>query len=199
MPLVTDKDSRGRTALHYCAEFCTTTDIAQALIKKKKNLVKEKDGFHNTPLHLAVIAGNKELCELFVANKCDLNAVDAEKHNVIHLATVYGHPALLKYLVKAGAKLNRPDSDGNFALHYAVQLCGGGDGGGKKGKDAKKGKKKKSEVAPEDVAAVSSGVAYEVTSLFTQKLQRISVILSYFVYFLAGVASSLEAGYRSQL
>ena len=99
---MTDKDGRGRNALHYCAEFNVVTDIAEALIKKKRNLTTVKDAFHITPLHLAVIAGNQPMCELFLNNKADVNAMDKDLHNVIHLATAHGHVDLLAFLAKKG-------------------------------------------------------------------------------------------------
>lgn len=170
-PSIGAKDSRGRNVMHYCAEFSSSQlDIAAAIIKKKKGLVKEKDKQHVTPLHLAVISGNKGLCELLLKNKADVNGVDCEQHNVIHMATANGHAELIQFLADSGAKLNRPDKLKNFSLHYAVQLCGGSIGGGgaadkkaSKDKGKKAGKDKKKRDSKGDVGASGSGSPLEVS------------------------------------
>ena len=159
---VSDKDNRGRNALHYCAESNSGTEIAEMLIKKKKSLAKDKDKFNVTPLHLAVISGNQAMCELLLSNKADVNAVDKALHNVIHLATAHGHVELLQFLADKGAKLNRPDNETNFALHYAVQLCGNTAAAGDKkvkdkGKKAAKDKKKKRDSEGDVTAAPANG------------------------------------------
>ena len=56
--IITDKDRTGKTALHYCADNQGVSCINQ-IISSDPSLINERDDEGYTPLHLAVIAGNK--------------------------------------------------------------------------------------------------------------------------------------------
>jgi hypothetical protein len=46
---------------------------------------RDEDGY--TPLHLAVIAGNKPLIKFLLSKNADVNSLDYERHSVVHWAT----------------------------------------------------------------------------------------------------------------
>ena len=81
-----DKDRTGKTALHYCAENQGVSCISQ-IISSDPSLINEKDDEGYTPLHLAVISGNKEIVKYLISKGADFNAVDNENHSSVHWAT----------------------------------------------------------------------------------------------------------------
>jgi hypothetical protein len=46
---------------------------------------RDEDGY--TPIHLAVIAGNKTLIKFLLSKNADVNSLDNERHSVVHWAT----------------------------------------------------------------------------------------------------------------
>src|SRR5271157_1174368 len=58
----------------------------KALLKKNPALAFEKDSSDQTPLHLAVEVGRKDIAELLLANKADVNAADSESATPLYLA-----------------------------------------------------------------------------------------------------------------
>lgn len=75
-----------KTPLHYCAENLNT-GCAEALVRAAPDIVNARDEDGYSPLHLAVIAGNKPLIQLLLSKGADVNALDHEKHSVVHWAT----------------------------------------------------------------------------------------------------------------
>ena len=51
------------------------------------NLINEKDAEGYTPLHLAIISGNKTIVEYLLQKGAECNAVDNEQHSLVHWAT----------------------------------------------------------------------------------------------------------------
>lgn len=94
----------------------------RSLIKDSPDLVfsKDEDGF--TPLHLAAANGYKEIAELLLANKADVNAKDNGESTPLHQAVAAGgeHADLLELLVAHKADVNAADANGLTPLHYAA-------------------------------------------------------------------------------
>lgn len=99
-------------------------DLAKvrSLIKDSPDLVfsKDEDGF--TPLHLAAANGYKEMAELLLANKADVNARDNSQSTPLHQAVAAGgeHTDLLGLLITYKADVNAADTNGLTPLHYAT-------------------------------------------------------------------------------
>ena len=99
-------------------------DLAKVrgLIKDSPDLVfsKDEDGF--TPLHLADANGYKEMAELLLANKADVNARDNSQSTPLHQAVAAGgeHTDLLGLLITYKADVNAADTNGLTPLHYAT-------------------------------------------------------------------------------
>ncbi|MGB2837507.1 MAG: ankyrin repeat domain-containing protein [Candidatus Sulfotelmatobacter sp.] len=99
-------------------------DLAKvrSLIKDSPDLVfsKDEDGF--TPLHLAAASGYKEMAELLLANKADVNARDNSQSTPLHQAVAAGgeHTDLLELLIIYKADVNAADTNGLTPLHYAT-------------------------------------------------------------------------------
>lgn len=57
------------------------------LLKSDPAVVNMTDEEGYTPLHLAVIAGNKVIIRHLLSRGADVNIVDSELHSVVHWAT----------------------------------------------------------------------------------------------------------------
>lgn len=120
---VKESDRTGKTALHYCAEN-TTVDAAQLLLKANPALINQPDEEGYTPLHLAVIAGNRTMLRYLLDHGAEVNLLDNERHSVVHWATVCGELEALDVILEAGAEASVEDIHGAYPIHYAAQMCG---------------------------------------------------------------------------
>ena len=120
---VKDCDRTGKTALHYCAEN-TSPDVAQLLLKSDAGLVNQPDEEGYTPLHLAVIAGNRIMLRYLLDHGAEVNLLDNERHSVVHWATVCGELEALDVVLDSGAEASVEDIHGAYPVHYAAQMCG---------------------------------------------------------------------------
>ncbi|MGO8926242.1 MAG: ankyrin repeat domain-containing protein, partial [Limisphaerales bacterium] len=55
-----------------------------------------------TPLHLAARLGHKDVAELLLASKADVNAKDNGGQTPLHLAVVFGHKDVAELLRQHG-------------------------------------------------------------------------------------------------
>jgi len=72
-------------------------------------------------IHLAIMKENKEIFDLLLAKKCDVNLADEINGNTpLFLATTLEQVATIKALVAAGADVNLADWDEKTPLHFAA-------------------------------------------------------------------------------
>jgi ankyrin repeat protein len=94
----------------------------KSLIKDSPDLVfsKDEDGF--TPLHLAAANGYKDIAELLLASKADIEAKDKSRSTPLHQAVASGaeHSDLVEVLIAHKADVNAADTNGLTPLHYAT-------------------------------------------------------------------------------
>jgi ankyrin repeat protein len=93
--------------ISYNAQYGNLSEV-RALLKNNPNLVFSK-GFLNldkTPLHWAAQEGNKEMTELLLANRADVNARDFNDWTPLHWAAQKGHKDEAELLL-----LNKADVD----------------------------------------------------------------------------------------
>ncbi|CAL1285440.1 unnamed protein product, partial [Larinioides sclopetarius] len=117
------RDRTGKNALHYCAEN-VDLECAGRILAAAPSLLNAADEEGYTPLHLAVISGNKSMVKYLLAKGADSRAEDSEKHSCVHWATVSGDWECLDLLINAGADPSTPDIHGAYPVHYAAQMCG---------------------------------------------------------------------------
>ena len=113
------------TSLHIISEKESITCVDKILALQPE-LLNKKDDEGYTPLHLAVIAGNKPVIKYLISRGADVNAVDNERHSALHWAIVCGELDALDMLHEAGAHPGIPDNHGALPIHYAVQMCSPG-------------------------------------------------------------------------
>ncbi|CAB4065734.1 unnamed protein product [Lepeophtheirus salmonis] len=121
--ILNEKDSSGKNALHYCSGNQNINSIDQ-ILSADPSLISQKDDEGYTPLHLAVISGNKAIVKYLLSKGADVDAVDDELHSSVHWATVCGEVDCLEILIQEGAKTATPDIYGAYPVHYSAQICG---------------------------------------------------------------------------
>jgi ankyrin repeat protein len=95
---------------------------ARVLLKNNPNLALFKtDSDMTTPLHLAASKGHKDLVELLLANKADVNARNVDGHAAVHLAMYCNKWDVVELLIdnRADVSLRNP-KEGVTPLHLAA-------------------------------------------------------------------------------
>jgi ankyrin repeat protein len=129
--------------IHEAAEAGDVAQI-QALLKANPRLISSRNRAGLTPLHLAAYAGQKEVVELLLADKADVNiralpplsslpkqiaaggevalrlSVPILQLTPLHYAAMEGHAEVVQLLLANQADVNARDSTGSTALHYAA-------------------------------------------------------------------------------
>ncbi len=93
----------------------------KALVKKSPELVFSRDDMGSTPLHYAAQYGHKDVAELLLANKADVNAKDNYGQTPLHYAAQYGHKDVAELLLANKADVNAKAKKGVTPLHLAAQ------------------------------------------------------------------------------
>ena len=105
------------SSLAFCDEIhdvAKAGDLAKvkALLKENPNLVLSKeDKEGRTPLHLAALEGRKDVVELLLASKADVNAKDNKGDTPSHDAASAGHQDVAELLLASKAE---PNAKGNL-------------------------------------------------------------------------------------
>ena len=89
----------------------------KAMLKDYPDLVFSQDSDGQTPLHLAAWNDQRELAELLLVTKADVNAKDKFGQTPLHLAADMGHKDVAELLLASQAEVNATDNDGRTPLH----------------------------------------------------------------------------------
>ena len=81
--------------------------------------VDAKDTNGWTPLHIAVLNGQKETTEILIAEGADVNAGD--KITPLHYAAQYGEMEIVELLISKGADVNAKNYERKTPLDRAIQ------------------------------------------------------------------------------
>jgi ankyrin repeat protein len=82
--------------------------------------VNAKNNIGETPLHLAVSDGKKDVAELLLANKAEVDAKDNNGWTPLHWAAIYDHKDVAELLLANKAEVNAKDNNGWTPLHWAA-------------------------------------------------------------------------------
>jgi len=125
------QDRRGKTALHLAAKVKDekkAASIASLLLNpygehkqvrdtsSAKILLNATDLTNRTPLHDAVLSGQRELTHLLIIAGSNLNARDNGGHTALHLAGIEGYTDILSDLLENGARKDIEDAIGRTPL-----------------------------------------------------------------------------------
>jgi hypothetical protein len=91
-----------------------------ALLKANPDLVFKKDHTDGTPLHYAVHWHKRDITELLLAHKADLNAPASDGLQPLHCASAQGYNDVVELLLAHIADVNAKDNDGMTPLHFAA-------------------------------------------------------------------------------
>jgi ankyrin repeat protein len=104
-----------------------TGDLAKvkALLKDNPELVFSKDNglFDATSLHLAALYIHKNIAELLLANKAEVNAKAKDGSTPLHFAAQINSKDVAELLLANGANVNARDNGGYTPLHWAANEC----------------------------------------------------------------------------
>jgi ankyrin repeat protein len=114
-------DGRGDGSLHEAA-FNGKLEKAKELIKANPDLVNSHASYASqTPLHLAVEYGHKDVAELLLANKADVEAKSYGGWTPLLNAVFGGHKDLVQLLLTNKAEVNYQEDAGRSPLHVAAE------------------------------------------------------------------------------
>lgn len=111
-------DRNGITAMHIASKY-NQLPVIKLLIGKFKLDANHRTFKGRTPLHFAVLYGDKELCAYLLANKVDHYAQDTRGVTALIAAATRGNGDILSLLIQYGADLSTQDMRGRTALHAA--------------------------------------------------------------------------------
>jgi cytohesin len=92
----------------------------QVLLKDHPDLVICKDDRGDTPLHGAAISGHKDVAELLLANKAEVDAKGDGGRTPLYRAVFSSQKDVAELLLAHGADINTKDDYGHTPLHRAV-------------------------------------------------------------------------------
>ncbi len=111
---------RGEGSLHEAA-LNGNLDKAKALIKANPSLVfSQASGVGQTPLHWAAEFGHKDVAELLLTNKAEIEAKDYNGWTPLFQAVFGGQKELVELLVANHANVNVKDNYGRTPLQVAL-------------------------------------------------------------------------------
>jgi Ankyrin repeats (3 copies)/Ankyrin repeats (many copies) len=118
--------SLGWNSVAFCGEIHEAVQKGefakvQILLKNNPDVVLSKeDQFGWTPLHCAAAGGHKDIAELLLANKADVNAKANDGATPLHLAAMHGNTDVVTLLLNNAADVNARAKGGSTPLHMAA-------------------------------------------------------------------------------
>jgi len=92
----------------------------KALLKDNPELVFSKDTNGATSLHAAAAIGHKDVAELLLAHKAEVNAKENDGATPLHVAACEGHKDVVKLLLANEAEANAKDNNSRTPLAWAT-------------------------------------------------------------------------------
>lgn len=81
------------------------TEICRLLLRDSRLKAAAINGKRPSPFHLACLSGNRETCELFLANDADVTVTWATNHTPLHFAAWEGNENICEFLIETGNSL----------------------------------------------------------------------------------------------
>ena len=97
-------------------------DAVRAMLQKNPALATAKDSHGETALHSAILGGTKEMVELLLTNKADVNAANDRGHTPLHNAAMSPLTSreMAVLLIERKADVNARDRKEETPLHAAA-------------------------------------------------------------------------------
>ncbi|KAM7421200.1 hypothetical protein PAMA_015383 [Pampus argenteus] len=118
-------DRNGQTALHLCCEYDQRDCLSVVLSLSASSSCLEIRNYEGlSPLHLAVLRGQRDLSLMLLEAGADINAMDIKSgQSPLMHAVESNNTDMVHFLIENGCDVNSQSYSGNTALHSA---CGRG-------------------------------------------------------------------------
>ena len=113
-----------RKAKYNAFDAAATGDLngVKAFVKADPSIVRSRGWHGRTLLHYAAMLESKEMVELLLAFKADVNAADDWGNTPLHRAAGAGRVEVVRYLLSSGANANAKSKGGTTPLHLASAI-----------------------------------------------------------------------------
>lgn len=119
--LLSQKDSKGRTAIH-CAATSNTREVLSFLLDQGAE-ISETDNEGQTALHYAAMSNTINCIDFLVRKGLNVNSENDHEQNCVLLAVQDNTVEVFQYLMEQGGELSSQECDSNTALHKVAQHC----------------------------------------------------------------------------
>ncbi|EQC31905.1 TKL protein kinase [Saprolegnia diclina VS20] len=116
---VNHANAMGMTALHDAATR-SASDILLMLLRGPNVSVDARTIKQQTPLHVAVAAGQLANVVALADAGADCEATDANSYRPLHYAALKGHPGIAAFLLQREASTSARNKHGDTVLHVAI-------------------------------------------------------------------------------
>ncbi|CAE7358042.1 PAT23 [Symbiodinium natans] len=86
-----------------------SVDVCKHILAQQPNLLEVCDGKGRTPLTLATMHGHLEVCQILIAARADVEAVDKADKTPLAYAAARGHSDIAALLLDHGAEIEATD------------------------------------------------------------------------------------------
>jgi hypothetical protein len=115
------KGVNGGNIFHILDETIATEDLISTL-KGKGISINETDNNGNSPLHIAILKGEKEYAQSLIYQGADLNLKNNLELSPLHLAAFMNDEKLVRHLLEKGAEIDIKGNSGYTPLHIVTEL-----------------------------------------------------------------------------
>lgn len=93
-----------------------------SIIKGKGISINEMDNYGNSPLHIAILEGEREYATSLINQGADINLKNNLELSPLHLAAFLDDDEAAKYLLNKGAEIDIRGNSGYTPLHIAAEM-----------------------------------------------------------------------------
>jgi ankyrin repeat protein len=112
-------DKEGETPLHYASKQ-GNVELARLLLDHGAKVGAAARDRREQPLYFAAVAGSREVIELLLARKADLNATTERGETALHAAAKVGRVEAARLLLDRGARVDAVTQSRETPLHLAA-------------------------------------------------------------------------------
>jgi len=113
------KDSKGRTALHYVANYSSDTSLYRYLIDNNLS-TNARDSIGMTPFLYSVQNNSIEGIKILIEEKTNVNVKNSKGENALHIAVKRKNKEIINNIIKEIKNINEKTNEGMTALHISA-------------------------------------------------------------------------------
>ena len=116
------RDRAGCNVLHYAVDGGNLDSIQYLLMDGVDVNAKDNTSGWTPLLRASSVGGNKEVADLLIKYKADVNIMDKDNKSALMIAVINGNQPLVQCLVEHGADINIKNEFGKTAYEMAVSM-----------------------------------------------------------------------------